>query len=103
MSPRAGLRQSRFRVSVEEIHKYLWTLVDEYSRVCLPIADVAAHFGTGYATMNHTMLRMREQNRIKRVGCNARKQFIYEITNPDTYDRHLPETQVVKARRPAWG
>lgn len=103
MNPRGKRKDARPRVNVEDVHRYLWTLVDNRHRVQISNAALAEVFEVHRDIINQAMLAMRETGRIKFVACRAGKAYVYEISNPNTFTPGDPRTHLRRPLQPAWG
>lgn len=88
---------------IEEVHRYLWGLVDDRHRCHFTISDLAERYNVGRMVMHQAVLSMRESGRIKWVKCEFHKVYIYEIANPNTYDPARAGAHLARPTEPAWG
>lgn len=94
---------NRSRVNVEDVHRYMWSFVDHRFRVAIRLIDLATAFGVTKPHMHEVIQGMRASGRIKYVDCKVGKTYVYEVSNPNCYDRHNPETHLARRPSPAWG
>jgi hypothetical protein len=85
------------------VHRLLWSRAEDRLRVQLNIGELAKEYDVYYSLMNEAIARMTEQGRIRYVACNRGKRYIYEITNPNTYDRSDANTHAQRSPKPLWG
>jgi hypothetical protein len=90
-------------VNVEDVHRYLWTLVDDRHRVQITILSLTKVFEVHRDIISYALLAMRKTGRIKYVECRRHKSYVYEITNPNTYVRGDRRTHLARPDTPAWG
>jgi hypothetical protein len=90
-------------VNVEDVHRHMWSLVDDRHRVQIQIVDLVEVFEVHRDIMNEALLEMRGTGRIKFVACRAGKLYVYEVSNPNTFTPGDPRTHLARPRQPAWG
>ena len=98
-----GRKDARPRVNVEDVHRYLWTLVDDRHRVQIMIVNLTDVFEVHRDVMSEALLAMRKTGRIKYVECRAGKKYIYEVSNPNTWILKDRRTHLLRPNQPAWG
>lgn len=103
MRSRGKRKDARPRVNVEDVHRYLWTLVDDRHRVQISILTLTKVFEVHRDIISYALLAMRKTGRIKYVECRRHKAYVYEIANPNTYALTDRRAGLVRPQAPAWG
>lgn len=85
------------------MHRYFWEHRNSRDRLPIKLSTLAAALGVNYDLANQLVIAMRDEHRIRAVGWQHPRVRVYEIADPDRYERHRPTTQARLATKPQWG
>lgn len=86
-----------------DLHRHLWSQVDERGRVDLDIGTVALEYGVSYPIAHRAVKLIRSEGRIKLVAWKRDRQTVYQVADPRAYRRTKPETHAQENTTPLWG
>lgn len=105
LGPKRRREVYTYRAPSDQVHRYLWNLVDDNRHYTGTVSEIAVHFGVQRDVMARTLESMGESGRIRWIKMMAGRRSMWEVSNPNTFNVYQEDVadRPPARRQTAWG